>query len=123
MTYQTYLFCVVMYILGQALQLFWVKIPALKKRCTVANVEFAISAWWKEDWNIVIGNMIFGAILIFALNEVVQWKPIVLDYVKWFFAFMGAFGSSVAMTKWGNFEKMLNTIVDKKTNIADGKNS
>jgi len=68
MSTQLYFFCVVMYILGQLLCLMWQTIPSLKKKAAIANTTFSLKAWFACDWNIVVGNMVFGAILILALK-------------------------------------------------------
>lgn len=119
MSTKLYLFCVAMYILGQALTLFWITVPSLKEKCRIANKEFSWKDWWKCDWNIVFGNMIFGLILILGLKELITWKPEILDFVKWLFALLGAFGTSIAQEKWGQFRKTLNNLLDMKANLSD----
>lgn len=119
MSTKMYLFCVVMFILGQAAHLFLIKIPAVKARSRAANKTFIFKEWWACDWNIIIGTQVIGALLIFGLDQIIYWKPGVLDYVKWFFAGMGAFGSTIAMAKGSQFEKQLTGLMDIKSNIAD----
>ena len=114
-----YFFCVLMYVLGAALCLFLITIPALKNKCRVANKPFSWGEWWSCDWNIVIGNLVLGAMLIIGLNELIAWKPGVLDYIKWFFALAGALGTSVIQQRWGQFSKSLNSLLDVKSNISD----
>jgi len=121
MTISLYVQCVAMFVLGQALQIFLIKIPAVRERCRVSNKAFTIHDWFGCDWNIVVATFIIGAMLIIGLDQIVHWKPGILDYVKWFFAFVGAFGSNVALAKWSSFEKGLNNLIDIKTDIADGK--
>lgn len=120
MTHWLYIQCVLMFILGQAVHLFLVKVPAVKERCRVANKPFTWGEWWNCDWNVIIGTQIIGGLIILGLDEIVTWKPDVLTYVKWFFAGMGAFGSTIAMAKFSQFEKSLNTVIDIKTDKADG---
>lgn len=121
MTITTWLIlqCIAMFILGQLLQLFWLKIPSLKKRAKTANYKFSVKEYWQSDWYLIIGTQIVGAMLILGLNEIVQWKPAILDYVKWFFGSLGAFASSVVLSKLSAYEKMLSEVIDIKTNIAD----
>lgn len=111
--------CVLMFIGGQALHLFLVKVPSIKKRASAANKQFYFKEWWNCDWNVIIGTQCIGAMVIIGLNELVQWKPEILDYVKWFFAGVGAFGSTVAMAKFSQYEKELTRVLDLKSNIAD----
>jgi hypothetical protein len=114
-----YVFCVVMFILGQAGHLFLLKIPSIRARCRAANKPFTFKEWWDCDWNVIIGTQIIGAMIIFGLKEICTWKPGVIEYVRWFFAAVGAFGSSVAMAKASQFEKSLTGLLDVKSNIAD----
>jgi hypothetical protein len=120
MTLFLYLQCVLMFIGGQAIHLFLVKIPALKKRARAANKDFAMKEYWAEDWPIVVGTQVVGMVVILGLDQIVHWKPVILDWVKWWFALLGAFGSTVIMSRWSPFEKKLLNVIDVKTNIADG---
>lgn len=119
MTLSLYMQSVAMFILGQLLQLFWLKIPSLKKRAKAANYKFSASEYWKEDWYLIIGTQVAGAMAIIGLDQIVHWKPDVLEYVKWFFGGFGAFGSSVVLSKLSSYEKTLSGIIDVKTNISD----
>lgn len=118
-TFTLLLQCIIMFILGQGVHLFFIKIPALKKRSTAANKLFVFKDWWSCDWNIIIGTQLFGALIVFGLNELVDWKPEILTYVRWFFAGIGAFGSTVAMSLLSKYDKTLIQVLDIKSNIAD----
>jgi hypothetical protein len=119
MTVSLYIQCVAMYILGQALHLFVIKIPAVRKRDRAANIEFSFSDYWKQEWNIIIGNQVLGAVFIIGLDQLVDWKPLILDVVKWFFAAVGAIGSVTIMSKFSTYEKKVLNIIDEKTNLSD----
>ena len=120
MTLSIYIQCVIMLILGQALQVFIIKIPDIKSRAKLANQQFIWKDWWASDWNLVIGTAILGAIVIVGLDQLIHWKPEILEYVKWFFAGLGFFGSTVVMAKYSQYSKYFNQVIDVKTNIADG---
>jgi hypothetical protein len=111
--------CILMFIGGQALHLFLIKVPAIKTRARAANKQFIFKEWWECDWNIIIATQIIGALCIIGLNELAQWNPTILAYVRWFFAGIGAFGSTVAMSKFSQYEKELTRVLDIKSNIAD----
>jgi len=119
-TTQLIIQCILMFILGQLLQLFWLKIPSLKKRAKAANYQFSIKEYWGTDWNLILGTQVIGAMLILGLNELTQWKPIILEVVRWFFGGIGAFSNSVVLSKLSSYEKKLNNFIDVKTDIADG---
>lgn len=108
-----------MFFLGQAAHIFLVKIPAVKTRCRAANKPFTWKEWLNCDWNVLAGTLAIGALLICGLDEFLKWKPETLEYIKWFFAAVGAMGSNVVMAKMSQFEKTLNNVIDIKSNIAD----
>lgn len=111
--------CVIMLLLGQALHLFLIKVPSLKQRARAASKPFSWNEWWTEDWNVVVSTIIIGAMVTIGLNEIITWKPDILDYVKWFYAAIGAFGSTVAMAKFSQYEKKMLSLMDIKANISD----
>lgn len=119
MTLSLYLQCVAMYLLGQAVDLFLLKIPELRSLYRKANEDFCWKKYWQTDWNVIIGTQVVGAMLILGLNELTQWKPQILDYIKWFFGGIGAVGSSIIVSKWSQTKKYIMNIIDSKTNIAD----
>lgn len=118
-TIYDYLICALMSVLGQAGHLFLIKIPALKTRSRAANKAFLFKEWWNCDWNVILGTQVIILLCIFGLKELLAWKPGVIDYVRWFFAAIGAFGSTVAMAKGSSFEKGLTGLIDVKSNVAD----
>lgn len=118
-TFEQYALCVAMFILGQAAHLFLIKIPAVKARCRAANKSFYFKEWWSCDWNIIIGTQVIGALVLLGLKELVTWRPGVIEYVRWFFAGIGAFGSTIAMAKGSQFEKSLTGLLSVKSNVSD----
>lgn len=108
-----------MFILGQALHLFLIKIPAVKARTRAVNKAFIFLEWINCDWNIIVATQIIGALFIVGLDQFLAWKPEVLEYVKWFFAAIGAFGSTIAMSRWSQFEKTVLGLSSVKSNISD----
>lgn len=121
MSVELYVQCLVIYVLGVVLHLTWLKVPSLREKSKMANVTFSLRTWWLEDWHTVVGNVALGGIMLFGLSELITWKPEILSYVRWFFAFMGTFGSNIAMTKFGKFEQILNAIIDEKLKVYEEK--
>lgn len=120
MTISLYLQCVAMFLLGQATDLFLIKIPEYKKLYNKANEDFSWKKYWQSDWFLIIGTQVVGAMLIIGLDQVIYWKPGILEYVKWFFAGVGLGGSSLILSKWSQCKKYIMAIIDFKTNKADG---
>ena len=109
-----------MFLLGHGFDLFFSKIPEYRNLFAKANETFSWNKYWKSDWNIIIGTVVVGVMLIIGLDQLVSWKPGVLDYVKWFFAGVGGLCSIIA-GRWSNCKKYISKIIDDKTNIADEK--
>jgi len=121
MTTSLYLQCALMFILGQAIDLFLIKIPEYRELFRKANEDFNWNRYWKSDWNVIIGTLIVGAVLIVGADQILKLKPAVLDYIKWVFAGAGAIGSAIIVSQWSKCKKYIIDIIDKKTNIADNK--
>lgn len=119
MSKEIILWCIIMYVCGQLFHLFVNKIPALRKRAMVANYQFKLSDYWKEEWNLVAGAVIFGVMLMVGLGEFIKWKPAAADIVRWFCGFVGYFFNSLIVGKLGQYEKKLSKLIDLKTNTAD----
>lgn len=107
-----------MFLLGQALHLLIVKIPSLKKKDSINNSKFSLKEWWKEDWNLILATNVLGTMALVGLDQLIGWRPEIENVVKWFFAGIGAFGSSIAM-KYSKYESVLLAYLDIKANITD----
>lgn len=121
MTTSLYIQCIAMYILGQFIHLFLIKIPEYKKLWKTANEQFSMKKYWETDWNVVVGTLLIGIMLVIGVDQLLNLKPEVLKWVKWFFAGMGGFGSAIIVSKWSTAYKFITGIIDQKTNIADKK--
>lgn len=121
MTVKLYLECVGMFLLGQALMLFLFKIPDLQKLYKRANEDFSWKKYWQGDWALIVGTQVLGAMVIIGLDQLVNWKPWILDWVKWWFAGVGALGAELVVSRLSNVKKYIMNVIDRKTNIADDK--
>lgn len=116
MTLSLYLQCGAMYIIGQLLHLFVFKIPASKKRAAAGNVKFSFKEYWESDWHLIIGNQLLGIMILIGLDQLAHFRPAIMEYVKWFFAAVGYMGSSAILSKFSQYEKALQSVIDIKTN-------
>lgn len=119
MTLSLYLQCGAMYIIGQLLHLFVFKIPAAKKRATAGNIEFSFKQYWNSDWHLIIGNQLLGLALMIGFDQIAHFRPAVIDYNKWFFIAVGYMGSSAILTKFSQYEKAVQSVIDVKTNLLN----
>lgn len=117
MTLSLYLQCVGMFLIGQGLTFFFVTTPMLRELYRKAGEEFSMKKYWKDDWNKIIGVQLLGALVILGLDQIIQWKPWVLNGVKWWFAGLGALGDILG-ARWSTYRKTAMTIIDRNTNIA-----
>ncbi len=115
----TYLLCFVAGLLGMTFHIFAIKIPAVKKQATVANMGFSYGAYLKDDLAAILASLLTILILLVVLDEVVKFKPEVLSYLKFFFVCIGYMGSSVLISVMGQAVSKINSVVDLKTNISD----
>lgn len=121
MTTILFLKCVLAGVLGIAFHIAAIKLPALKQRSEAANKPFSALDYFKDDWVTILGSVLTVAIFLLILDEVVHFNPIIMDYVKFFFAFVGFVGSSILQKAFSKTEKKILQVIDVKTNIADNK--
>ena len=109
--------CIAMFVCGQALYLLFIKIPAARTRAEKLNKDFTLKEYWSKDWNLIVGMPVVAAMLILGLQELVHWKAELLEYIRWFFGFVGMGGSSFIIGKYSSYEKMLNRIMDIQSDV------
>jgi hypothetical protein len=112
--------CLIAGALGQGFQII-VKLIAIKKRSKAANHEFKAADYFKDDWLSIVAAFFTVLISVFLLDELTKFHPEIVNYVKFFFVATGYAGGSVLNALLGNTEKKILSIIDHKTNIADGK--
>lgn len=96
------------------------KMQSCKKDFKVANQEFVLKRFFKDEFIAILMSLIFIILMAITVKEWVHVKPIVEDYVTVIFALGGAIGSYAFLVFLGGSKKFIRQIVDKKTNIADG---
>lgn len=96
------------------------KMQSCKKDFKVANEEFVISRFFKDELIAILMSLTFIVLMAITVKEWIHVKPIVEDYVTVIFALGGAIGSYAFLVFLGGSKKYIRQIVDKKTNIADG---
>lgn len=112
--------CLIAGLLGVAFQIV-VKLIALKKRSKAANHDFNIIQYFKDDWLVYVSALLTVFIATYLLDELTRLHPEIVNYVKFFFVFVGYTGSSILHVLLGSTEKKILNVIDRKTNIADGK--
>lgn len=105
--------------LGQAIHLLF-KAQSLKYKARIANTTFSGRAFLKDDsFNIAI-TFAFMAIGLFLIEDYVKLYPKIENHLKGIFAIIGYAGSDLVLRIGGRTTKVINKVIDEKTNIADG---
>lgn len=120
MIFSLYLTCFGVALVGMALQTV-LKMKSLQDKARVANMEFKLRQYFIDDWLSITASILTIVLFLLFLDNILKWKPAVVDYVKIGFAFVGYTGSDIASRLFGVVNKKINNVIDVKTNIADGK--
>lgn len=108
-------------LMGIAFHVFAVKLPSYKKLCIAGNKPFTAKGFFECDWIAIVASFIAVVLVVFCLDEIMIAKSQLRGYVKLLMVFVGFTGSSVIIAVLGKATKSALTIIDIKTNIADGK--
>lgn len=107
-------------ILGIMFHVFVIKVASAKIKSKAANLQFSFGQYLKDEWVVLIGNLICVCMLIVGLDELIGIKPSIAKIVKWLFFFVGISGSSIFMFAFSVADRKIRKVIDIKTNIADG---
>lgn len=119
MSIYLYVQCGIMFLLGEGIYLFWIKFPSFKEKAASINKPFKYSEWWDCDKNLIIGLNLLAVSLFFGLDQLLHFKPAIMDYTKWFFWLIGYTGCNIVFNKMSQFAKGQLKLGDIKSNIAD----
>jgi hypothetical protein len=114
--------CFLIGLLGIAFQTM-IKIKLLNDKAKAANVAFKVKDYFTQDYPTIILNLIVLCVCILSFDEIMKFKPAILDYVKFFYFFVGFTGAAIFNALLSNVNKKLMKTIDEKTNVADGMES
>ncbi len=120
MAHQTYFLCAVAALMGMLFNVFALKIPSAKTRATAANIKFSVSDYFSTEWAALVANIFAIIVALLVLGEAIKFKPEIQGWIVTIFAFYGFTGSSLLIALFGQVSNKINSIVDIKTNKADG---
>lgn len=118
MTYQLYLQLFAVALVGMALHTV-LKMKSLHDKARLANVEFKISQYFKNDWLSITASLLTIIMFLFFIDSIVKWQPKAANYLRIGFAFVGYTGSDIASRLFSVVNKKINTAIDYKTTVAD----
>jgi hypothetical protein len=119
MTLILYLTCFGLGLFGMAFQIA-VKLKSLQDKATAANIIFKESDFFKKDKWALIANVMGILLFVFIIGDVLKQWPALNGLMKMIFLFIGYAGSDVAIRFLGRVESQFNSIINIKTNAADG---
>ena len=120
MNFKLYAVCFAVALLGMLLQTI-LKMKSLQDKAKVANMEYNPYSYFKQDWLSISASLVTIILFLFFVDNILKWKPAVVDYIKIGFAFVGYTGSDIASRIFGVVNKRINSVIDAKTDIADNK--
>jgi len=122
MNFTFYLSCFIGGIFGISANILFVKIPTLKKSAKVGNASFVVSDYFKNDWLSIVTSVFVVFISMYIIDEIVKSYPVVSDWIKWFFIFIGYTGQSIFQQFFNKTAEIINQTINTKTDIADNVN-
>ena len=114
-----YLQCFAVALTGWALHTS-LKLRSMQVKSKVANLEFRLLDYFKEDWLSITACFLTIILFLLFIDEVLNINDKIIDFVKIGFGFVGYTGSDVASRLFSEVDKKINSVIDYKTNIADG---
>lgn len=95
------------------------KMASLKKDFETANERFSAKKYFERDWIAIAMSIVAVVIAAYCVDELLQYKPAIAQWIKFFFVTVGVMGSWALQSALGKSKKFIRNIVDEKTNIAD----
>ncbi|HWV69515.1 hypothetical protein [Chitinophaga sp.] len=119
MTALLFLKCIGCGLLGIAVHLFF-EIRDIRKQSLAANKPTSRWGIIKTESDNIILSVLAVVVFTVGFDEIAKAKPVILEWVKWFFIFVGFAGSYILFALFSKAKKQILEVIDKKTNIADG---
>lgn len=118
MTTELYLKCFIACLIGNVLHVL-VKILSLQKDHKVANLEFSVGKYLKEDKWALITDVFASFVLVYVVDEILSIDARLLSKIKLVFIFVGFSGSYVVLQIMSVAKSNFRKAVDFKTTKAD----
>lgn len=119
---EIYIVCFLIGLIGVAFQIIF-KIRSLIEKATVGNIRFNWKDYFKQDMFSIILSLLSIVLAEFFIRDTLMYvenHTLAMPLIKLTFATLGYAGADISSRLFGRASKMLNAIIDKKTNVADG---
>jgi len=121
MTHEQWFDCLLACLVGNGLHVCF-KIFSLNKDYKKANMEFSFAQYIRDDkWALLMDVAASFALVYLADEWLSEIGNYALNKIKSVFVFIGFTGSYVILQAMSVAKKRFRTVVDAKSNIADGK--
>jgi len=121
MTTALYIHCVIACLIGNALHVGF-KIQSLAKDHKIANLQFSLPNYIKEDKWALIMDVLASFTIVYLFDELLHLDERLLGKIKTIFVFVGFTGSYVILQLMSVAKSNFRKAVDYKTNQADAAN-
>lgn len=105
-----YLFCFIAAMCGQFLQIV-LKLKSLSAKAKLAEQQYTLIDYLKDDMWTQIGGILFVLIVLISVDEVLNWKDWLLNYIKFFFSFIGFSGAEIATKIYSRANDKVNDLL------------
>ena len=121
MTTELYIKCFIACLIGNILHVL-VKIMSLQKDHKVANLEFSVIKYLKDDAWALVTDVFASFCLVYVVDEILSIDSRLMDKIKIVFIFIGFSGSYVILQVMSVAKSNFRKAVDYKTTQADKAN-
>jgi len=104
--------------LGMLLQML-LKIKSIQDKAKKANVKFSVKEYLLDDWVSHSISVVTIIMFMFFIHEAINFNPIVQNYLKIAFAFVGYSSADIASRIFSVVNKRVNNAIDYKTTQTD----
>lgn len=118
MTLESYLTFGAVAIIGMAFHT-GLKLKGLKDKAKLANVEFKIGGYFKDDWLSIGLALLAITLCLFWIDNLLRWQPQLENLAEILFGTVGYSGSDIVSRIFGVTNKKINIAIDHKTTVAD----
>lgn len=111
--------CTAIGLIGLAIHVL-LRLQKMKQLALKSNVTFSVNEYFKQESLSLIISLLVLIVSVMGIDELINWQPYILKFVKWFFLVIGFAGDNIVFAFLSKTEKWLLEKIDRKTNIADG---
>lgn len=113
MNIMLYLACFGVALVGMALQMV-LKLQSLQNKAAAANVEFNGRLYLRKDWLSIVASLLTIVLFLLFIDNILKWKPQIVDFLKIFFGFVGYTGSDIASRLFSVVNRQINNVINLK---------